>query len=268
MKKFIISILLAGLMLASACSPAFLQQSANATGTKLAQDFFGTQTGIAYPTYLAQMVNATATAMAESFYATQTKLAYQQPTIIPFTLPTAAATSSSSSAGQAVVNVESLSIRSGPGTAYDVLYYAVRGDKLSILGQAYKCDWLKVKTTAGKTGWVSAAYLVYSMACGEIAQAEIPPVPTKAAVVPTQPGGGGGGSCSETSSITVVNHTAGYINVSLSGPKSYSVYLANYGDSQNVPVCPGSYTWHASGAACGDGTGSINSGETLTLSCT
>ncbi len=264
MKKIIVSILLAGLMLVTACSPAFLQQSANATGTKMASDFYATQTGIAYPTYLQQMVDATSTAMAESFYATQTKLAYQ-PTPIPFTLPTAKATSSS--AGQAVVNAESLSIRSGPGTAYDVLAYAVRGDKLSILGQAYNCSWLVVKTTAGKIGWVSATYLVYSIACGEIAQAPIPPVPTKAAVVPTQPGGGGGG-CDESSSITVVNHTAGYINVSLSGPKNYSVYLANYGDSTTVSVCPGSYTWHASGSACGDGTGSINSGDTLTLSCT
>jgi len=234
---------------------------ADATATKMAGDFYATQTGLAYPAYLQEMVNATATKLAAGFYTTQTVLAYQA-TAIPI------ATSPSTS--QAVVNIESLSVRSGPGTLYDIQAYVVRGDKLTILGQAYNCTWLKVRTTDGQTGWVSATYLVYHLACGEIAQAPIPPVPTQVAQVPTnQPGNNNPppGSCDATSSITIINDTGGDLSVDLSGPANYHVDLGT-GGSTTISVCPGSYTWTASGSACGPGTGQIDSGGTLDLTCT
>jgi uncharacterized protein YraI len=255
MKRFIVPIILGGLMLLTSCFPVASSQNADATGTKIAGDIFATQTGLAYPTYLQQMVNATTTAMAEVFFATQTKLAYQVPLI-----PTATETSQSTS--QAVVNSESLSVRSGPGTVYDVLSYVVRGDNLTILGQANNCAWLKVKTTDGKTGWVAATYLVYSIACGEIAQAPIPPVPTKAAETAQPPSG-----CSATASINIINSSTGDLTVNLSGPASYHVYLASPGASTTISVCPGSYTWTAWGSQCGTGSGQIDSGGTLDLSC-
>jgi hypothetical protein len=258
MKKFIFPIIIVGTMLLSACFPVALTPNADATGTKIAGDIFATQTGLAYPTYLQQMVNATTTAMAESFYATQTKMAYQVPSVsVPM------ATIPSQSTSQAVVNSESLSVRSGPGTVYDVVAYVVRGDSLSILGQAYNCSWLNIKTTAGKTGWVASTYLVYSIACGEIAQAIIPPVPTKGAEA-TQVASG----CSASSSITVTNSTTGDLSVDLNGPASYHVYLASPGASNTISVCPGTYNWSATSSMCtGAGTGTVDSGGTLDLSC-
>jgi uncharacterized protein YgiM (DUF1202 family) len=71
----------------------------------------------------------------------------------------------------AVVNIGTVNVRSGPGTAYPVQAYAVRGDKLIILGQAYNCGWLKVETPNGQTVWVRETYVTHSLACGEIAQA-------------------------------------------------------------------------------------------------
>jgi uncharacterized protein YraI len=265
MKKRFVSIILSGLLFLTACSPVSLQQMADATASKMAGDFYATQTGLAYPTYLQQMVNATTTAMAESFYATQTALA-NQATAIPIPFTTAIATFPSSS--QAVVNIESLSVRSGPGTVYPVQAYVVRGDKLTILGQAYKCSWLKVRTTDGQTGWVSATYLVYSLACGEIALAPIPPVPTQVAQA-TLTKGPSGGSCDATSFITIINNTGGNLSVDLSGPANYHVGLGPGGNT-TISVCPGSYYWSASTDGCGgggSGSGNIDSGGTLTLSC-
>jgi uncharacterized protein YraI len=263
MKKAFVSIILGGMLLLTACFPVNLKQSADATGTKMAGDFFATQTGLAYPTYLQQMVDATTTAMAGSFYATQTKLAFQFPAI-----PTNTAISfpTSQSTSQAVVNIESLSVRTGPGTAYDIQGYVVIGDKLTILGQAYKCTWLKVRTPDGQTGWVSATYLVYHLSCGEIALAPIPPVPTQVAMA-TSTNGPSGGSCTASSFIIIINASTGDLSVDLSGPDNYSVYLASPGDSTTISVCPGTYTWSASGSACGPGTGKIDSGGTLRLTC-
>ena len=239
-KRIIISILSSGLLLLAACSPAFLQQSADTTATKMAGELYATQTALAY---LQQMVNATATKMADSFYATQTQLAYST-------------TATSPSTAQAVVNIESMNVRSGPGTVYPVQAYAVRGDKLIILGQAYNCGWLEVRTPDGQTGWVSSTYVTYSLACSEIAQVSIPPVPTPV----TQ-----ASSCDLSSSIDITNDTGGTVTLYLSGPANYSFTLGT-GDN-TVSVCPGTYSYTAYGCAGASETGAMSAGESHRFFC-
>jgi uncharacterized protein YgiM (DUF1202 family) len=189
------------------------------------------------------------------------------PTAVPTntTIPTPTATQVSS---EAVVNVESLSVRLGPGPQYPLLAYAVRGDKFTILGQVNNCAWLKVSTADGKTGWVGATYVTYELACGEIAQAEIPPMPTAPQAQSTKAGSGAGaGSCAATDSIVVKNGTNTGLYITLSGPATYSQLLTS-GSTKTIPVCPGSYTWMASGCGGkGSGSGSVHSGGSLELAC-
>ncbi len=59
--------------------------------------------------------------------------------------------------GQAVVKGSILNMRSGPGTGYQVAGQLKQGAVLQILGKPG--DWLKIKTSAGSTGWV-ASWLV------------------------------------------------------------------------------------------------------------
>ena len=87
------------------------------------------------------------------------------PTDIP--VPTFSATATSPST-LAVVNVESLGILSGPGTAYGIQAYVLRGDELTILGQTNNCAWLKVSTTDGETGWVAETYVTYSLLAAKL----------------------------------------------------------------------------------------------------
>ena len=260
MKKCIFSIILSGLLLLTACTPALLQQSADATVTKMAGDFYATQTAFAFQASLKEMANSTATKMAEDFYATQTALAYQT--------PTAFATATSPAKSQGVVNIESVNVRSGPGTAYPIQAYAVRNDKLTILGQAYNCGWLEVITSDGQTGWVSATYVTYSLACGDIAQASIPPVPT--AVAQSQAGNNNpantpSSSCDPSDSIVITNSTGGTVTLYLSGPASYSYNLGT-GDT-TLYVCSGTYSYTAYGCGGASDSGSMSTGESHEFYC-
>ena len=167
------------------------------------------------------------------------------------------------------MNAGSVSLRSGPGTAYDVLAYPVLDDKLTILGQANNCGWLMVETANGQTGWVVASSLTFSLACNNIAQASVPPLPTAAGhAQPTQASGGSGGSlCTANDQIVITNSTNTGLNVILEGPASYTLQLTS-GNSTTLDVCPGTYTWTAYGCGgSGSGSGTVHSGSGLDLAC-
>ena len=253
MNKWIVLIFLSGLFFLSACSSTFLGQSADNEATKMAGEFYATQTAFANQVYLKEMANTTATRMAEDSYATQTKMAYQA---------MVAATATFEATSQAVVNIESMNVRSGPGTAYSIQAIVVRNDKLIILGQAYNCSWLEVRTPDGQTGWVSATYVTFSLICSEIAQASIPPVPT--AVAQSQPGNIPS-SCDSPSSIDISNTTGGTVTLYLSGPTNYTFYLGT-GDT-SISVCPGTYSYTAYGCGGASDSGSISTGEAHEFYC-
>ena len=188
------------------------------------------------------------------------------PTDIP--VPTFSATATSPST-LAVVNVESLGILSGPGTAYGIQAYVLRGDELTILGQTNNCAWLKVSTTDGETGWVAETYVTYSLACSEIALAPIPALPTAAPQAQATQAGSGSGSasCTANDTIYITNASSQGLYVTLSGPATYSLLMAANSNT-TLSVCAGSYTWTANGCGgTGTGSGSVNSGGSLDLNC-
>ncbi|MFQ5859082.1 MAG: DUF3048 domain-containing protein [Anaerolineae bacterium] len=84
----------------------------------------------------------------------------------------------------AVVNVDLLNFRAGPGTNYDVLGLLNLGDPLTVTGKNPEGNWLAVSAADGTEGWVFADLTNLNIDLGVVAVAEnIPPTPTTA---PTQ----------------------------------------------------------------------------------
>jgi hypothetical protein len=79
-----------------------------------------------------------------------------------------------------VVKVDTLNVRGGPGTVYDVVGSAHQGDKLRVIGQANDCGWLKVVVATKPQEWVSGKsdYVSLNVPCAGIPTAPIPPTPT------------------------------------------------------------------------------------------
>jgi uncharacterized protein YraI len=60
---------------------------------------------------------------------------------------------------KAVVIVEALNLREGPGFDYDVLKVLARGQELSVLRSSEAGDWSEVLLSDGKAGWVYSIYI-------------------------------------------------------------------------------------------------------------
>ena len=80
---------------------------------------------------------------------------------------------------EGTVKIPSLRIRGGPGTAFGALGSAVQDETVHVLGQAYDCQWLQIRTSAGILGWMSGSseYIALSRSCDDLAEAEIPLTP-------------------------------------------------------------------------------------------
>jgi serine protease Do len=83
----------------------------------------------------------------------------------------------------AVVEVDSLNIRSGPGTNYNRVGVASQGDALIVNGQIDSCDWLQITTVDGIEGWASGKeqYVTLDTRCTDIPEAERPAPPPASA---------------------------------------------------------------------------------------
>ncbi|WP_312117490.1 N-acetylmuramoyl-L-alanine amidase [Brevibacillus reuszeri] len=74
------------------------------------------------------------------------------------TKPSPPAPSTASSSGnKGTVTADALRMRKGPGLDQEIVQVLTLGTTLDIMGR--KQDWLQVKTSTGKTGWVSATYV-------------------------------------------------------------------------------------------------------------
>lgn len=59
----------------------------------------------------------------------------------------------------ATVNVQVINLRSGPGTAFDVLGKYAQDAPVAVLGKALGDEWLLVETPAGQLGWMTYEFL-------------------------------------------------------------------------------------------------------------
>jgi uncharacterized protein YraI len=158
----------------------------------------------------------------------------------------------------AVVDIDSLNVRKGPGTEYSFQTSVSKGEQLEIIGQAYNCAWLRIKTSTGIEGWVSSELVMYEIPCGEIPSAPIPPTPKPGAVTSTpgftstpvpaskptdKPTG-------KTVKVKIINDTGGTITLNLSGPANYGFTIGP--GSQNINVIQGTYNYTVWGCGTSD----------------
>ena len=117
------------------------------------------------------------------------------PTATPPPTPTVAPTPKPSDtptpAPHAIVASETLNVRSGPDTQFEVVARLARGDALTVVGQSGRCNWLKVLTAQGVMGWVArqaggVELVKLNLPCEKIPALSVP-APTARPLPPTQP---------------------------------------------------------------------------------
>ena len=101
------------------------------------------------------------------------------PTFTPQPSPTA-----TSDAPLALVQSDTLNVRSGPGTGHSVVTAAKRADKLPVSGRNADGSWLEVTLPDGQSGWIAASLAQLNMPADQLAVARViptpPPAPTAA----------------------------------------------------------------------------------------
>lgn len=77
----------------------------------------------------------------------------------PLPTPTAATTSETENGLTAAVRVDSLNLRSGPGTMFDIIGQVYKNNLVKVLGRVPGDDWVQVITADGSTGYMLADFL-------------------------------------------------------------------------------------------------------------
>jgi hypothetical protein len=111
---------------------------------------------------------------------TNTPTPTQTPSPTPSPTDTAEPTETPTANPNLVVNVDSINLRSGPGTNFDIIESADRDDYFRVLGGAYDCKWLHVESAGGTEGWVNGSvdYVTLDVECNLLPEADIPSTPT------------------------------------------------------------------------------------------
>lgn len=107
---------------------------------------------------------------------TPTDTPFPTPTSVPTLTPTATATPTP--IPDVVVNADTLNLRSGPGTDYDILGVLKEGDTLKVTGRDLAGDWLRVIASDGQEGWVTCSLLQVNVDVAGVPVAQVLPTPT------------------------------------------------------------------------------------------
>lgn len=120
----------------------------------------------------------------------------------------------------AMVQVDSLNIRNGPGTNYNRVGLARQGDALIINGQLDNCDWLQITTADGIEGWTSGKeqYVTLDTRCADLPEAKRPAAPPASTAAGEETGARTGQNEGQSS-------TAGGQTGSQSGNSNQGCYL-------------------------------------------
>lgn len=271
---WILFLLAAPLAFGLACSlftsvePSALEVSS----TEIAAQIFATQTAqaLAVPATTAPPPTALPTDTpqpTDTPVPTDTPTATPRPTATPTPRPSNTPLPTSTREPDLVVTSPSINLRSGPGLAYTSVGVMREGDTATVIGQAYDCGWLLVRTPAGDEGWVTGGseYVDFNLACATVAEAVIPPTPTSAAS-PTVPASATPDN-RHTVRVLIENDTGGPLIMYLNGPAVYNFTVAA-GDHY-IEVVPGSYSYSVTGCGGAVATGTIHldAGDVWTWYC-
>jgi serine protease Do len=138
-------------------------------------------------------------------------------------------------AAVAVVQVEALNVRSGPGTGYNRVGVLNAGDAPQVTGQVDDCAWLAIVTGDGVEGWIAGGsrYVTLSVRCSEIPAATAPP--------PATSGGAQSGSSAGSGSAAPTSATQGcyLIQNHLGAELTVTVTRADTGKGETFRVAGG-----------------------------
>lgn len=130
---------------------------------------------------------ATPTETPTPVLATPTPVETPTPAAPPSPTPTATPSSAPTTAPTPyiVVQVESLNVRAGPGTAYPIVGRLAAEDTLAIVGRNETGDWWQVCCLEGQTGWVAASLVEARAATGVPVITDVPAPPPTVPPAPT-----------------------------------------------------------------------------------
>jgi hypothetical protein len=81
------------------------------------------------------------------------------PTNTPIPTPAPSATPAYVTNMQAVVNVDSINLREGPGTTFPIKYKLSNGTQVTISNKAPGNEWVLVQDSQSHTGWLSVSFI-------------------------------------------------------------------------------------------------------------
>ena len=87
------------------------------------------------------------------------------------------------SGATATIGTGALNVRSGPGTGYGVVTVCYQGQLVTMIGRNSSNSWVKIRLGTGHEGWVSAPYIVPSVAIASlpVADGSVTPPPSSTA---------------------------------------------------------------------------------------
>ncbi|NDJ78865.1 MAG: hypothetical protein GYB65_21650, partial [Chloroflexi bacterium] len=78
---------------------------------------------------------------------------------------------------RAIIDVENLTVYSGPGTGYMAMTFVVQGQQFDVVGIDPSEDWQQI-ALAGTFGWIQDDFTVTQGVCGDVGEVPVPPTPT------------------------------------------------------------------------------------------
>lgn len=144
----------------------------------------------------------------------------------------------------AVVQVDTLNVRSGPGTNYSVVTQVRQGVELRVTGQVDNCGWLQIVTDNGAEGWVSGNARFTALAggsCGDVPRLTAPSAPPAA----SGSSSGGGSGNARQGCYLFQNQLGAEITITFTrkGDGWNRTFKVGKGVEQRECLDPGKYTY-------------------------
>ena len=136
-------------------------------------------------------------------------------------------TTTAAATNKGTVNATKLNVRSGAGTSYSIVTTLSKGAVVTVLGTSG--SWYKIKTSDGKTGYVSKDYLIVSTATTTTTTTKTTTTTTK--------------TTTTASAVKTGKVTANLLNVRSGAGTSYSV-ISTLSKGTTVTILGTSGTWY------------------------
>jgi hypothetical protein len=162
-----------------------------------------------------------------------------------------------------VFPINNTNCRSGPSTAYPVQVSLPANSEVKMLGRSADGEYYYVENpqSPGNGCWIKGSLVTVFGTVSIIPVFTPPPMiyPTAAPAEPTP-------SCDRSGTIRIINDTGGLVTLYLTGTAKFT-FRINAG-SQDISVCPGTYSYTGYGCGGASRNGTVSPGDEITFFCT